>query len=97
MLIGGVGWMAGPACIVPARSVELYNLCRAARWEEAMGLQRKLWRVNDIFAKYQLAACIKGALQMQGFEVGDPLPPQASLSEAGRQEVRAVLESVGAL
>ena len=62
-----------------------------------MALQRKLWRVNGIFAKYQLEACIKGALQMQGFEVGDPLPPQASLSEAGRQEVRAVLESVGAL
>jgi 4-hydroxy-tetrahydrodipicolinate synthase len=62
-----------------------------------MALQRKLWRVNGIFAKYQLAACIKGALQMQGFDVGDPLAPQAPLSEAGRQEVRAVLESVGAL
>jgi 4-hydroxy-tetrahydrodipicolinate synthase len=97
MLIGGVGWMAGPACIVPAQSVELYDLCRAARWDEAMALQRKLWRVSGIFAKYQLAACLKGAVQMQGFEVGDPLPPQAPLSEAGRQEVRAVLESVGAL
>ena len=28
MLIGGVGWMAGPACLVPRQSVELYNLCR---------------------------------------------------------------------
>ena len=28
MLIGGVGWMAGPACIVPRQSVELYELCR---------------------------------------------------------------------
>src|ERR1700687_809874 len=27
MLIGGVGWMAGPACIVPRQSVELYDLC----------------------------------------------------------------------
>ena len=30
MLIGGVGWMAGPACIVPRQSVRLYDLCRAA-------------------------------------------------------------------
>src|SRR5262245_54016947 len=29
MLIGGVGWMAGPACIVPHQSVQLYDLCRA--------------------------------------------------------------------
>ena len=29
MLIGGVGWMAGPACIVPRQSVRLYDLCRA--------------------------------------------------------------------
>src|SRR5262249_15843726 len=32
MLIGGVGWMAGPACIVPRQSVRLYDLCRAGRW-----------------------------------------------------------------
>src|SRR6188474_3050532 len=42
MLIGGVGWMAGPACIVPRQSVRLYDLCRAGRWAEAMELQRKL-------------------------------------------------------
>src|SRR5579884_2349010 len=29
MLIGGVGWMAGPACIAPRQSVQLYDLCRA--------------------------------------------------------------------
>ena len=43
MLIGGVGWMAGPACVVPRQSVRLYDLCRAGRWDEAMTLQRKLW------------------------------------------------------
>src|SRR5271170_7253987 len=42
MLIGGVGWMAGPACVIPRQSVRLYELCRAGRWAEAMGLQRAL-------------------------------------------------------
>src|SRR5205807_2164018 len=46
MLIGGVGWMAGPACIIPRQSVALYDLCKAARWDEAMALQRRLWRIN---------------------------------------------------
>ena len=97
MLLGGVGWMAGPACVIPHQSVQLYELARRGDWHAAMELQRVLWAVNEAFAKYSLAACIKGALEMQGFAVGAPLPPQAALSEAGRNEVRRILESVGAL
>src|SRR3954462_6422511 len=59
MLIGGLGWMAGPACIIPRQSVALYDLCRAGRWNEAMVLQRRLWRINVAFARFNLAACIK--------------------------------------
>jgi 4-hydroxy-tetrahydrodipicolinate synthase len=94
MLIGGVGWMAGPACAVPRESVRLYEMCRAGRWPEAMALQRPLWRLNELFAAHSLAACIKGALRLQGFEVGDPLPPQPPLSEAGRAAVAEALAAM---
>lgn len=97
MLIGGVGWMAGPACVVPRQSAHLYDLCRAGKWDEAMRLQRNLWRMNRVFAKYNLAACIKGGLELQGYAVGAPLPPQTPLSEAGRTEIKAVLADLGAL
>ncbi len=97
MLIGGAGYMAGPACLIPAESVRLYELCVAGQWNEAMALQRRLWRVNQVFAKYSLAACIKGGLELMGLPVGDPLPPQAPLDAAGREEVREVLVSVGVL
>jgi dihydrodipicolinate synthase/N-acetylneuraminate lyase len=97
MLIGGVGWMAGPACVVPRQSVQLYERCRAGDWEEAMRLQRSLWRINRVFAKYNLAACIKGGLELQGYEVGGPLPPQTPLSEAGRAEIKGILSDLGAL
>jgi len=97
MLIGGVGWMAGPACVVPRQSVQLYNLCRAGKWDEAMRLQRSLWRINRVFARYNLAACIKGGLELQGYEVGAPLPPQTPLSETGRTEIKSVLADLGAL
>ncbi|HEX2479423.1 MAG TPA: dihydrodipicolinate synthase family protein [Geminicoccaceae bacterium] len=95
MLLGGRGWMAGPACLIPRQSVALYDLCRAGRWTEAMTLQRKLWRINQAFAKYALAACIKGGLEQRGFAVGDPLPPQAPLDRTGRAEIAAALEALG--
>jgi 4-hydroxy-tetrahydrodipicolinate synthase len=94
MLIGGVGWMAGPACIIPRQSVELYNLCKRQRWEEAMKLQRKLWRINETFARFNLAACIKAGLAIQGHDVGDPVPPQAALTAEQRKAVEAALRDV---
>jgi 4-hydroxy-tetrahydrodipicolinate synthase len=89
MLIGGVGWMAGPACVVPRQSVRLY--CRAGRWDEAMALQRKLWGINEAFARFNLAACIKAGLQTQGYDVGDPVPPQPALGPDERRIVEKTL------
>ncbi len=97
MLIGGVGWMAGPACIVPRQSVRLYELCRAGQWPQAMQLQRALWRINEAFARFNLAACIKAGLQIQGYPVGDPLPPQAALTGEQRKAVEAILTDVARL
>jgi 4-hydroxy-tetrahydrodipicolinate synthase len=97
MLIGGVGWMAGPACIVPRQSVRLYDLCRAGKWPEAMKLQRDLWRINEAFARFNLAACIKAGLQIQGYAVGEPVPPQGALGPAEREAVESILADVAKL
>jgi 4-hydroxy-tetrahydrodipicolinate synthase len=94
MLIGGVGWMAGPACVIPRQSVRLYDLSRAGRWGEAMELQRRLWGINEAFARFNLAACIKAALQSQGYDVGDPVPPQLALGNEERRAVDAALAAV---
>lgn len=95
MMIGGVGWMAGPACIVPRESVALYDHCKAGRWDEAMKLQRKLWRINEVFARFNLAACIKAGLAIQGYDVGDPVAPQSALSAEERKVVEALLNDLG--
>jgi dihydrodipicolinate synthase/N-acetylneuraminate lyase len=97
MLIGGVGWMAGPACVAPRQSVQLYELCCKGDWNAAMDLQRRLWGLNQAFAKYNLAACVKGGLELQGYAVGAPLPPQAPLPAQGVEELRRALSAVGAL
>ena len=94
MMIGGVGWMAGPACLVPRESVRLYELCKAKRWDDAMALQRKLWTINEVFARFNLAACIKAGLEIQGYAVGDPIAPQASLTADERKIIAKVLQDI---
>jgi 4-hydroxy-tetrahydrodipicolinate synthase len=61
-----------------------------------MERQRSLWSLNQAFARYNLAACIKGGLQIQGYAVGDPLPPQTPLSPEGFEEVRRALAAIKA-
>ncbi|WP_294931208.1 dihydrodipicolinate synthase family protein [uncultured Paracoccus sp.] len=97
MMIGGVGWMAGPACIVPEQSIALYQAARSGDWTRAMELQRPLWRINELFARHSLAGCIKAALELQGFEVGDPVAPQKPLDGAARDQIAAALRELGAL
>jgi 4-hydroxy-tetrahydrodipicolinate synthase len=97
MMFGGVGWMAGPSCVVPAESVRLYELARNRQWEEAIRLQKRLWSINWIFQKYALAPCIKACLELQGFPVGAPIPPLQPLKGPALKEVEGVLKSLGAL
>jgi 4-hydroxy-tetrahydrodipicolinate synthase len=94
MLIGGRGWMAGPACLAPRESVTLYELCKAGSWEKAVALQRVLWRLNEVFAGFNLAACIKAGLSIQGYDVGDPIAPQSALSGSQRAMVAEVLREL---
>ncbi len=94
MMMGGVGWMAGPACVIPRQSVELYHLAVQGRWDEAMRMQKRLWDINRIFQKYALAPCIKACLHLQGFEVGDPVPPLQPLTGEALKDVEGVLRSL---
>jgi 4-hydroxy-tetrahydrodipicolinate synthase len=94
MMLGGVGWMAGPACVIPRQSVKLYKLAQERCWEEAILLQKRLWGINWIFQKYSLAPCIKACLEIQGFPVGDPIPPLQPLTREAMREVEGILKTV---
>lgn len=94
MMLGAVGWMAGPACIIPAQSVKLYNLAREKKWDEGMEYQKKLWDINMSFQKYSLAPCIKAALEIQGFAVGDPIPPLRPLGAQEKEELKQIMQKV---
>ena len=91
MMLGGAGWMAGPACLLPRESVMLYELCEKKHWDEAFRLQKIMWEVNRVFQKYNLAACVKAGLQFQGFSVGNPIPPNQPLATDAQKEVAQVI------
>ena len=94
MQMGGVGWMSGPACLIPGESVRLFDLCRSGKWDEAIVLQKKLWEINTRFQKYNLAACVKAGLKLQGFDVGDPIRPNPALDERAICDIQNMLEQV---
>ena len=94
MMLGGVGWMAGPACLLPRESVCLYELCKQKRWDDAFQLQRIMWEINLVFQKYNLAACIKAGLEIQGFKVGNPIPPIDPLNACALEEIRSILQRI---
>lgn len=94
--LGGIGWMAGPACVIPAASIRLYELCLADRWDDAMALQRRTWPLNELFTRYGLGPCVKAALDIAGFHVGPPLPPTRPLGDGPRTELRTVLDDIAA-
>lgn len=92
--LGGLGWMAGPACIIPEASVKLYNLYKEGKQEEAMAIQRRLWEVNRVFAKYDLTPCIKAVLRHQGYDVGYPIPPLKDISQEAKEKVVDILDGL---
>ncbi len=94
MMLGGVGWMAGPACLLPKESVKIYELCEKNMWDEAFLLQRKMWEINRVFQKYNLAACVKAGLEILGFDVGNPILPNRPLKSEEKDEIRQVITMI---
>ena len=92
--IGGYGWMAGPACIIPKSSVRLFNLYKEGYFVEAMALQRKMWGINAAFTKFDLVSCIKGVLRIQGFDFGNPIPPLTPISDKDSEEIAKIAMSL---
>ncbi|MBW3104365.1 dihydrodipicolinate synthase family protein [Providencia rettgeri] len=89
--LGGVGWMAGPACVLPKQCVELYELATRGDWDTALAKQKEMWQINEAFTQYALASCIKASLNIQGFNVGDPILPQEPLNDVAIAHLQQII------
>ena len=93
-MLGGVGWMAGPACLVPKQCIHLYELARRGDVERAMKYQERMWAINQSFSRFGLTACVKAGLEHLGYEVGDPVPPLLPLSAEARSSVARTIDQI---
>ncbi len=92
--LGGVGWMAGPACVVPAAAVALWQAHRERDLAARERLQRAIWPLNQLFTTYGLAPLVKLAVDEIGHPCGPPIPPQSPAPDSVRAEIRAVLAGI---
>jgi|SRR5699024_3283455 len=94
MQLGGVGWMAGPACVFPKESVFLYELTLSKEWDKAIKVQKILWGINELFKQYTPASSIKASLEGIGYDVGDSLSPMTPLNDVDKNNISQWLEEI---
>ena len=92
--LGGVGWMAGPACVAPAAAVALWDAHRRGDLARRARLQEAIWPLNALFVRHGAAPLVKLALDEAGYPCGDPVRPQRPAPESVRGELRAVLAGI---
>ena len=89
---GAVGWFAGFPNAFPAESVELYNLVRAGRIDEARELYRHLVAVFRWDSRTQFVQAIKLGMDMVGRYGGPCRPPRGALTHEHETQIRAEME-----
>jgi len=87
-MVGATGWIAGVPNALPKEGVELFNLSRAGKLEEAMALYRRLLPLFRFDASPQLVQSIKYMMELAGFPVGPTRAPRLPLPDAEYEAIR---------
>jgi len=95
--VGAVGGIVAVATMAPGPSGELFRAFKAGRSSEAGRLQQQIGPVhNDIVGAIGVPG-VKVAMDLLGYQGGDPRPPILPLAEKGRAKVRETLVQNGLL
>jgi 4-hydroxy-tetrahydrodipicolinate synthase len=97
LVYGGVGCVAATANIVPALVVEIYEKFCAGDLQGALEAQFKLAPLRVAFNLGSFPVVTKDAANLIGLNVGSPIRPNTSCSDANMAKLRDILEQVGAL
>jgi len=97
LALGAVGGVLALANIAPQKSLDMYRLFRAGRWDEAAELQRRMIPVNTAVTGRFGIAGLKVAMDMLGYYGGPVRSPLMGLGEDERQALREVLVEGGVL
>lgn len=89
---GAVGWFAGFPNTFPAESVEIFNLARMGRIEEARELYRYLVAIFRWDSRTEFVQAIKLGMDMIGRFGGQSRPPRGPLRPENEARVRADMQ-----
>ncbi|MGH3169613.1 MAG: dihydrodipicolinate synthase family protein [Trebonia sp.] len=92
LLDGAVGWFAGFPNAFPAESVEIYDLVRSGRIEQARDLYRHLVPVFRWDSRTEFVQAIKLSMDLVGRYGGPCRPPRGALAPEQAAQVTAETE-----
>lgn len=91
---GAVGWVSGLTNPFPAESVQLFNLARAGRIDEAVAMYRWVMPVLHLDTAVKLVQYLKLANQMTGMGAEWVRPPRLPLVGKERARIAGIVQSV---
>jgi len=97
LLLGASGGILAVGNVAPRECVELYQLARERRWEEARELA---WRLNAVDTGIRVRFGIgglKAALDLLGYYGGSPRMPLTAPDADGIEEIKEILATAGLL
>ena len=97
LLMGAAGGILALANVAPRECVQLHDLCRAGRWDEAARLQARLLPMGTAVTTRFGVPGLKAALALLGRDAGEPRLPLLPLTDPERAEVAGILRAGGVL
>ena len=93
--VGASGAIVAAACVVPDAVVELFELSRAGRHQEALALQRRITPLARMVTSTFGVAGLKAAMDAVGHAGGVPRRPLLPASPEAREAIAAQLAALG--
>lgn len=84
---GAVGWCTAAPCLIPQQCLDLYDLVRAGKLDEARHTLAAILPLLEFILQGGLPTTIKAGLALDGFDAGRPRRPLLSLDDEGRGEL----------
>jgi 4-hydroxy-2-oxoglutarate aldolase len=91
LCVGATGGILALACVVPETCRRLFDLVAAGRHADARAVQQQLMPLARLLGPTYGVPGLKAALQMVGYDVGQPRPPLVPVGDAGLAALRNVL------
>jgi 4-hydroxy-2-oxoglutarate aldolase len=91
LCVGATGGILAPACVVPDACMRVFALTRANRHAEAVAVQRQLMPLARLLGATYGVPGLKAALNLIGYDIGDPRPPLLQAPESAIPLLRAAL------